>query len=122
MALTHGQVLYYMKEIARVSGRATIQEYARSWENRPLVHIIFTSVENHKNLDELKALHIKHANPNENIDKTTVPLVINLGYGVHGNESNATNASVLTAYYLPAAQGDKTDKLLSNSISFFNLE
>ena len=114
--LTHDQVLFYMKEIARISNRAVIQEYARSYENRPLVHIIFTSEENHKKLDDLKALHLKHANPNENTDKSGVPLVINLGYGVHGNESSATNASVLTAYYLAAAQSDKIDKLLSNSI------
>jgi hypothetical protein len=114
--LTHDQVLFYMKEIARISNRAVIQEYARSYENRPLVHLIFTSEENHKNLDNLKALHLKHANPTENTDKSGVPLVINLGYGVHGNESSATNASVLTAYYLAAAQGDKIDKLLGNSI------
>jgi hypothetical protein len=114
--LTHDQVLFYMKEIARISNRSVIQEYARSYENRPLVHLIFTSEENHKKLDDLKALHLKHANPAENTDKSGVPLVINLGYGVHGNESSATNASVLTAYYLAAAQGDKIDKLLSNSI------
>ncbi|HSO85924.1 MAG TPA: M14 family zinc carboxypeptidase [Draconibacterium sp.] len=114
--LTHDQVLFYMKEIARISDRAVIQEYARSYENRPLVHLIFTSEENHKNLEELKALHLKYVNPDENIEKSNVPLVINLGYGVHGNESSASNASVLTAYYLAAAQGDKIDKLLSSTI------
>ena len=114
--LTYDQVLNYMKEITRVSNRAILQEYARSWENRPLVHLIFTSAENHKNLDGLKALHIKHTNPIENINNSGVPLVINLGYGVHGNESSATNVSVLTAYYLAAAQGDKIDKLLNNTI------
>jgi hypothetical protein len=114
--LSHDQVLFYMKEIARISDRAVIQEYARSYENRPLVHLIFTSEENHKNLAELKALHLKYVNPDENIEKTNVLLVINLGYGVHGNESSATNASVLTAYYLAAAQGNKIDELLSTTI------
>ncbi len=114
--LTHDQILFYMKEIAQVSNRAIIQEYARSWENRSLVHLIFTSEENHKNLDELKAQHIKFANSAENTDKSKVPLVVNLGYGVHGNESSASNSSVLTAYYLAAAQGEKIDKLLSNTI------
>ncbi|MCW8799303.1 MAG: hypothetical protein OQK71_00100, partial [Desulfobacter sp.] len=32
--LNYEQVLSYMKEIARVSDRAVIQEYARSYENR----------------------------------------------------------------------------------------
>lgn len=114
--LTHDQVLNYMKEIARISDRAILQEYARSYENRPLVHIIFTSPDNHKRLDELKALHKKHAEPNENVSSESVPLVINLGYGVHGNESSATNSSLLTAYYLAAAEGDKIDKLLVQCI------
>lgn len=114
--LTHDQILFYMKEIARVSNRAIIQEYARSWENRPLVHLIFTSEKNHQNLDQLKALHIKHANPDETASTESIPLVINLGYGVHGNESSGPNSSVLTAYYLAAAQGDKIDQLLENSI------
>jgi hypothetical protein len=114
--LTHDQVLNYMNEIAEISNRAVIQEYARTWENRPLVHLIFTSEKNQENLESLKTIHIKHASPEENISADEVPLVINLGYGVHGNESSATNSSVLTAYYLAAAQGDKIDELLENSI------
>lgn len=114
--LTHDQILFYMKEIARVSNRAIIQEYARSWENRPLVHLIFTSEENLKKLDELKAKHIQFANSTGNTGKSDIPLVVNLGYGVHGNESSASNSSVLTAYYLAAAQGEKIDKLLGNTI------
>ena len=114
--LTYDQVLFYMKEIARVSDRAVLKEYARSWENRPLVNLIITSPENHKNLDELKAKHLKYTDPNQNSDKTGVPLVINLGYGVHGNESSATNSSVLIVFYLAAAQGNKIDELLKNTI------
>lgn len=114
--LTYDQVLYYVKEIARISDRAVLQEYARSHENRPLVHLIFTSPGNHKNLDELKALHLQHADPTENLSDKGVPLVITLGYGVHGNESSATNASVLTAYYLAAAQAEKIDEMLEKSI------
>jgi hypothetical protein len=114
--LTHDQVLNYMKEIASVSERAVIREYARSYENRPLVHLIFTSEQNQKKLDELKELHINYSQPGENITLENVPLVVNLGYGVHGNESSATNSSVLTAYYLAAAQGEKIDRLLESTI------
>jgi hypothetical protein len=114
--LTHDQVLYYMKEIAKVSDRAIIQEYARSWENKPLVHLIFTSEKNQHNLDELKELHKKHADPDENISSENVPLVVSLTYGVHGNESSGPNSSLLSAYYLAAAEGDKIDKLLDNTI------
>jgi hypothetical protein len=114
--LTYYQVLSYLNEIARISGRAVIEEYARSYENRPLVHIIFTSEQNHAKLDELKELHVKFSNPFEDISMDHVPLVITLGYGVHGNESSATNSAVLTAYYLAAAQGEEINRLLENTI------
>lgn len=115
--LTHDQVLNYMNEITRVSGRAVIREYGRSYENRPLVHLIFTSEQNQNRLDELKELHYNYSQPGKNMSpENNVPLVVNLGYGVHGNESSATNSSVLTAYYLAAAQGEKIDRLLKNTI------
>ncbi len=114
--LTYEQVLYYIKEIASCSDRAIMYEYARSWENRPLVHIVFTSEKNQSKLDELKQLHYDYSELDKDISKEGVPAVIILGYGVHGNESSATNSSVLTAYYLAAAEGAKIDELLEKTI------
>ncbi len=114
--LTHAQVLDYMREIVRISDRAIIYEYARSYENKPLVHVVFTSPRNHANLDELKHLHARYSDPEANIPVDGVPLVVSLTYGVHGNESSATNSSVLTAYYLAAAEDEKIDKLLGSTI------
>ena len=114
--LTYDQVLNYMHEVVRLSNRAIIYEYARTYENRPLMQLVFTSPENQKNLEKLKQLHHDFSEPGSNISKEDVPLVVTLGYGVHGNESSATNSSVLTAYYLAAAQGDKIDELLKNTI------
>jgi len=114
--LTHDQVLNYMNEIANISDRAIIYEYARSYENKALVHLVFTSNTNHEKLDELKALHTSYSNPDEDIPIEGVPLVVSLTYGVHGNESSGPNASVLTAYHLAAAQGEDIDKLLNSTI------
>ncbi|MGE0021377.1 MAG: M14 family metallopeptidase [Draconibacterium sp.] len=114
--LTHDQVLNYINEIDRISDRAILIEYARSWENRPLVYLVFSSPENQQKLDELKQLHFNFSEPGSTLKAEDVPLVVNLGYGVHGNESSATNSAVLTAYYLAAAQGEKIDKLLNNTI------
>jgi len=114
--LTHDQVLNYMKEIARISDRAILYEYARSYENRPLVHLVFSSEENQGKLEKLKELHLQFANPELNTPMDGVPLVVSLNYGVHGNESSATNSSVLTAYHLAAAEGEKMDSLLGTTI------
>jgi hypothetical protein len=114
--LTHDQVMYYIKEISELSERAVFYEYARSYENRPLVHLVVTSEANQKKLDKLKELHYNFSEPGSNVSKSDVPLVVSLTYGVHGNESSATNSAVLTAYYLAAAQGEKINELLENTI------
>ena len=112
--LTYDQILNYLKEIDRVSDRAMLAEYGRTYENRPLVHLIFTAPGN--NLEELKKKHNEFIFSGSESNASEVPLVINLGYGVHGNESSASNSSVLTVYYLAAAQGEKIDNLLKNAI------
>lgn len=114
--LSHDQILSYLKMIAGKSGRVRVEEYARSYENRPLVHLIITSENNQQNLKELKELHRKHAAPSENISPDEVPLIVSLGYSVHGNESSAGNSSVLSAYYLASATGEKIDRLLESTI------
>ena len=114
--LAHDQVLSYLREIDRISDRAIMVEYGRTWENRPLVYLVYSSSENIQKLAGLKKLHRDFSEPGSELNAEDVPLVVTLGYGVHGNESSATNASVLTAYYLAAATGEKIDRLLKNTI------
>jgi hypothetical protein len=114
--LSYDQVLSYAREIDRLSGRVIIEEYARSHEFRPLVHLIVTSEQNHRRLDELKAIHAAFSEPGNQRSAAEVPLVVLLGYGVHGNESSATNASVLSLYHLAAAKGPYIDSLLNQTI------
>ena len=111
---SHDQVVAYAREVARKSDRATIFEYGRSWENRPMLYMVFTSPANQANLDELRQKHLDAALKNEKIPGN--PLVINLGYGVHGNESSGTNSSLLTIYFLAAAKGGMVEKLLDECI------
>ena len=116
--VSHDQLITYMKAIANASDRVILQEYARTYENRPLIHLIFTSPQNHQRLDQLKADHQKLNNPAQSgsLNTEEMPLVVNLGYSVHGNEASGANAALLTVYYLAAAQGSQIDQLLENTI------
>lgn len=116
--LTHDKLLYYMLELAKVSDRAIWEEYARSYEGRPLGQLIISSPDNLKNLEQLRQQHLLLCDPSksDNLDITNMPVFIKLGYGVHGNESSAQNASVLTAYYLIAGEGKQIDELLKNAV------
>lgn len=116
--LTHDRLCYYMLELARVSERAVWEEYAKSHEGRPLGHLIISSPENIKNLEQLRLQHLKLSDPevSSGVDIRNSPVFIKLGYGIHGNESSAQNASVLVAYYLTAGEGRRIDELLQNAV------
>lgn len=116
--LTHDKLYYYMLELARVSDRAIWEEYGKSYEGRSLGHLIISSPENIRNLEKLRQQHLDLCDPEKsgNMDIKSMPVFIKLGYGVHGNESSAQNASALTAYYLVSGEGEKIENLLSNSV------
>lgn len=116
--LTHDKLYYYMLELAKVSDRAVWEEYGRSYENRPLGQLIISSPENIRKLEQLRQEHIKLCDPLESgkADISKMPLFVKLGYGIHGNESSAQNASALVAYYLIAGEGNEIDELLKNTI------
>jgi hypothetical protein len=116
--LTHDKLYFYMLELARISDRAVWEEYGRSYENRPLGQLIISSPDNLKQLDKLREQHLKLCDPNvsDELDISKMPLFINLGYGVHGNESSAQNASAVVAYYLLAGQGNALDELLGKTV------
>jgi hypothetical protein len=116
--VSHDQLVYYMKEIARASNRITIEEYGRTHENRPLLLLTVTSPENHKNISNIKEEHKKLTNPelSQKLDISNMPAVIWMGYSVHGNEPSGSNASLLVAYYLAAAKSSQIDDLIKNNI------
>ncbi|MCE5345833.1 MAG: hypothetical protein LLG13_06020 [Bacteroidales bacterium] len=116
--LTHDRLYSYMVELARISDRAIWEEYGKSYEDRPLGQLIISSPENIKNIEQLRQQHLMLCDPlkSGDADIKNMPLFIKLGYGIHGNESSAQNASVLIAYYLTAAEGSKIDDLLKNIV------
>lgn len=116
--LSHDKLLYYMLELAESSDRAVWEEYARSHEGRPLGQLIISSPENIRNLEQLRREHLALCDPERSgrSDLKNMPVVIKLGYGIHGNESSAQNASAIVAYHLVAGEGEAIDNILKNTI------
>lgn len=108
----------YMRELARLSDRITVETYGRTYENRELLLLTVTSPANHSRIKEIKEEHRKLANPDasKSVSTSTMPIVVWMGYSVHGNEASGTNSSLLSAYYLAAAQGAEIEELLKNSV------
>ncbi len=116
--ITHDKLVYYMRAVAEASDRVTYTEFAYTYEDRPLIMLTITSPENHQSIDRIKSNHqlLKDPSQSGNLDISTMPVIINLGYSVHGNEPSGSNASLLMAYYYAAAQGDEIDEILDNSV------
>ena len=116
--VSHDQLAMYVRQMAQLSDRITIEEYGRTHENRPLYLLTITSPENHKNIQGIKEQHKKLTDPNAsgNLDIKNMPGVVWMGFSVHGNEPSGSNASLLTIYHLAAAQGPEIEKLLNETI------
>ncbi|ALJ03804.1 zinc carboxypeptidase [Pseudalgibacter alginicilyticus] len=115
----HDLVVAYMEKLASLSDKATIQFYGKTNEGRKLVMLIISSVDNHKNLDVLKEKHLLIVDENTNVTEySELPIFINLGYNVHGNEPSGTEAALLAAYTLVASESLLVEKYLDESVIF----
>lgn len=116
--VSHDRLVNYMYDLAEASDRIQIREYGQTFEARPLLVLTITSPENHKNIEAIKNKHIQLTDPavSGQLQLDDMPAVAYMGYSVHGNESSGSNASLLVAYHLAAAQGPEIDKLLSETV------
>lgn len=111
----HDQLVQYMRVLAEKSDRVTLVETGRTHEQRPLVLLTFTSPQNQQNIDTIQENHIKRITTGDTA-KNTDPLVIYMGYSVHGNEPSGSNASLLVAYYLAASNSSEVNQLLNENV------
>jgi len=116
--VSHDKLVRYMEALAETSDRVTLKEYAKTYENRPLIVLTITSPANHGNLDEIKKQHVKLTKPKEsnNLNIGDMPAVAYLGYSVHGNEASGSNAALAVAYHLAAAQSQEVLEMLENTV------
>ena len=117
----HDLIVAYLKYLSNISEKAEIIKYGESHEGRDLIMLTVSSAENLNNLEKIKDEHLKHTDPGikTKID-SSLPIIINLGYGVHGNEPSSAEAAILSAYTLVASNNDKIKRLIENSVIFID--
>jgi len=111
----HDQLVRYMEILAQKSDRINFEVIGRTHEQRPLVMLTITAANKLKNIEKTRQAHLARLN-NSNNKTAEQPSVVWMGYSVHGNESSGSNAALLVAYYLAAAQGDEINELLNNTV------
>jgi hypothetical protein len=119
----HHEVEEYIHKLAEVSKNVRLVKYGETWEGRSLYYMILASEQNMARLEEIKAGMQKLADPRlitpTEADRliASLPAITWLAYGVHGNEISSTDAALLTAYHLVAAQNDTLAPLImQNSV------
>ena len=117
----HDLIVAYFYKLAEVSDRATIEVYGKTHEQRKLVMLTVSSPKNLSNLESIKNQHLAFVDPNKNPKNyNDVPVFIQLGYNVHGNEPSSSEAALLTAYTLVASINSEVINYLNKSIIFID--
>ncbi|WP_456377001.1 M14 family zinc carboxypeptidase, partial [Lutibacter sp.] len=117
----HDQIVAYLTKLSELSEKASIVTYGETYEYRKLVVLTISSKKNLANLANLKEKHLAFTNPNETpINYKDVPIFVQLGYGVHGNEPSSSEAAMLMAYTLVASNNSEILNYLENSVVFID--
>ena len=117
----HDQIVAYFNKLAEVSEKTLITKYGQTFEYRPLIILTISDTENISNLEEIRNQHLKTINPaTEESVSPDMPVFINLGYGVHGNEPSSAEAAMLTAYTLLASKNTQIQNYLENAVIFID--
>ena len=117
----HDLIISYLNYLSNSSKKAEIIKYGESHEGRDLIMLTVSSTNNLSNLDKIKQEHLKYTIPKSNLEvNKNLPVIINLGYGVHGNEPSSAEAAILAAYTLVASENIKIKRLIENSVVFID--
>lgn len=102
--------------------RTRLVRHATSHEGRACFHLIITSPENMRRLDEIRGAWDKLADPRggsaaeqDRLARQT-PAVAWLAYGIHGDEMSGSDAALALAYHLTASTDEDVRKLLSEVV------
>ncbi|MGE8211519.1 MAG: M14 family zinc carboxypeptidase [Stenotrophomonas rhizophila] len=117
----HDQLVAYFNELAKHSDKIKVEQIGSSYEGRPLVIATVTSAQNQQQLETLRRQHVTLADPAQPLSAAgNSPVVVWLGYSVHGNETSSGEAALLTAYYLVASRSADTAQWLQQAVVLFD--
>lgn len=115
----HDQLKQYFNTLANSSNRIKITTIGKTAQLREQFLVTISSEKNLANLDNILAKrHIdqKKSKSDNKKQSEEEPLVLWLGYSVHGDEISGANAAMVVAYYLAASQETTLETLLDNTI------
>ena len=117
----HDLIVAYLNYLSNSSEKAKLIKYGETHEGRDLIMLTVSSNNNLNDLEKIKNEHLKYTLPGTRLEvDEDLPIIINLGYGVHGNEPSSAEAAMLTAYTLVASKNIKIERFINNSVIFID--
>ena len=117
----HDRIVGYLQTLAERSDRAEIEVYGYTHEKRPLVILRISDPGHLQDLESLRQRHLAFTDPQTRFAAdATLPVFINLGYNVHGNEPSSSEAAMLTAYILVASQHPRISRYRGEAVVFLD--
>ena len=121
--VTHDRLVDYMEAVAAAAPqRVKLQTMGFTYEQRPQALLIISSPRNIANIENIRRQHLllSDSAKSSSVNIEDMPIVVYIGHSIHGNEPSGSNASLLTAYYLAAAEGKAIEELLENVVVLFD--
>jgi hypothetical protein len=115
--LTYDKLIRYLEILDQASDRISIVKIGETYEKQPLIQLIISSPANQQNLDKLRRDHLAALDPGTQTGtRGKDPLVVWLGYSIHGNEPSGANAVPVVAYYLAACENENIVQMLDQTV------
>jgi hypothetical protein len=113
----------YLERLLSSSDRMRRVLYGTTHERRTLQALVISTPQNLARLDEIKKANLMLTDPRRFRSKdevsriiSTLPVIVYLSYGVHGNEASSPEAALLLLYQLCAGADERTASILQNAI------
>jgi len=104
------------------SDRVRVVEHGRTYERRPLFHVVISAPEHIERLDEIKRSRARAADQRGLEKERALQLALDepgvawLGYSIHGDETSGADAALNLIWHLVADRSEATTSLLQDLV------
>jgi Zinc carboxypeptidase len=115
----YDRMVAYLQELDRLSERVSVQVIGQTYELRPQLIVMISSGKNISQLpaiqkDRQQLVNLGSAPP----DAAQMPVLVQLGANVHGNEASGGEAMILAAYFYAACEDPEVLRQLDQMVLF----
>ncbi|WP_040670473.1 M14 family zinc carboxypeptidase [Nitritalea halalkaliphila] len=113
----YDRVHAYFQYLAEASPYARLEIIGYTHERRPQLVLYVSENTEESRLEDIRQRHLLLTRPNQAMpDLSSMPAILNLAFSVHGNEPSTTEAAILSAYWLVAAEGELAQRVRQEAL------